>query len=114
LSYTVERLETRLRPSALESHDAQHGYTEGGERLLRTLRPAFDLNDAELDVVSELRDKSAGTIRITAIDHLADTIRWRVIARLPPDEPDIKVEIDIDYGITAIVADRYDAGVRLR
>jgi DNA-binding transcriptional LysR family regulator len=112
LSYTVRRLETRLGLRLLNRTTRSVAPTEGGERLLRTLRPAFDLIDTELDAVGELRDKPAGTIRITANDHAADTILWPVIARLLPNYPDIKVEIDIDYGLTDIVADRYDAGVR--
>jgi DNA-binding transcriptional LysR family regulator len=76
------------------------------------LRPAFDLIDTELDALGELRDKPAGTIRITANDHAADTSLWPMISQLLPKYPDIKVEIDIDYGLTDIVADRYDAGVR--
>jgi DNA-binding transcriptional LysR family regulator len=86
--------------------------TEGGERLLRTLRPAFDQIETELAGVGELRDKAAGTIRITTNDHAANTILWPVISKLLPRYPDIKVEMTIDYGLTDIVADRYDAGVR--
>jgi DNA-binding transcriptional LysR family regulator len=112
LSYTVRRLETRLGLRLLNRTTRSVAPTEGGERLLRTLRPAFDLIDTELDAVSELRDKPAGMIRITANDHAADTILWPAISRLLPDYPDIKVEIDIDYGLTDIVAERYDAGVR--
>jgi DNA-binding transcriptional LysR family regulator len=112
LSYTVRRLEANLGLRLLNRTTRSVAPTEGGERLLRTLRPAFDLIDTELDAVGELRDKPAGTIRITATDHAADTILWPVISRLLPSYPDIKVEIDIDYGLTDIVADRYDAGVR--
>jgi DNA-binding transcriptional LysR family regulator len=86
--------------------------TEGGERLLRTLRPPFDQIDTELSALGELREKPAGTVRITANDHAADTILWPAISRLLPSYPDLKVEIDVDYGLTDIVADRYDAGVR--
>jgi DNA-binding transcriptional LysR family regulator len=112
LSYTVRRLETRLGLRLLNRTTRSVAPTEGGERLLRTLRPAFDLIHTELDAVGELRDKPAGTIRITTNDHAADTILWPVISRLLPNYPDIKLEIDIDYGLTDIVADRYDAGVR--
>src|SRR4051812_4530775 len=113
LSYTVRRLETRLVLRLLNRTTRSVSPTEGGERLLRTLGPAFDQLQTELDAVGELRDKPAGTIRITANDHAADTILWPAIAQLLPKCPDIKVEIDIDYGLTDIVADRYDAGVRL-
>ena len=113
LSYTIRRLETRLGLRLLNRTTRSVSPTEGGERLLQTLSPAFDQIQTELDAVAELRDKPAGTLRITANDHAADTILWPAIAQLLPKYPDIKVEIDIDYGLTDIVADRYDAGVRL-
>jgi DNA-binding transcriptional LysR family regulator len=86
--------------------------TEAGERLLHTVGPRFEEIEAELEAVSELREKPAGTIRINAIDYVADTIRWPKLAKLLREYPDIKVEITIDYGLTDIVAQGYDAGVR--
>src|SRR4051812_37103706 len=112
LSYTVPRLETRLGLRLLNRTTRSVGPTGAGERLLRTLGPAFDQIDTELESLGELRAKPAGTIRITANDHAADTILWPAISRLLPNYPDIKVEIDVDYGLTDIVAERYDAGVR--
>jgi DNA-binding transcriptional LysR family regulator len=73
---------------------------------------AFEEIEAELESLSELREKSAGTIRITATDYAADTILWPKLAKFLPEYPDIKVEITVDYGLTDIVAQRYDAGVR--
>src|SRR3954463_9078095 len=113
LSYTVRRLETHLGLRLLNRTTRSVAPTAGGERLLRTLRPAFDQIDSELDALGELRAKPAGTIRITANAHAADTILWPAIARLLPQYPEVKVEVDVDYGLTDIVAERYDAGVRL-
>ena len=113
LSYTVRRLETRLGIRLLNRTTRSVAPTEGGERLLRTLRPAFDQIDTELTALGDLREKPAGTIRITTNDHAANTILWPAISRLLPNYPDVKVEIDVNYGLTDIVADRYDAGVRL-
>ena len=87
--------------------------SRSGERLLRTLGPHFEEIDAELAALSELREKPAGTIRITTGEHAAHAILWPALAKLLPDYPDIKVEVIIDYGLTDIVAERYDAGVRL-
>jgi DNA-binding transcriptional LysR family regulator len=87
--------------------------TEAGERLLRTVGPRFDEIKTELAALSELRDKPAGTIRITAGEQAAETILWPAVAKLLPNYPDIKIEIIVDYGLTDIVAERYDAGVRL-
>jgi DNA-binding transcriptional LysR family regulator len=75
--------------------------------------PRFEEIEAELEALSELREKPAGTIRINAIDYVADTILWPKLAKLLREYPDIKAEIIIDYGLTDIVAQRYDAGVRL-
>jgi len=87
--------------------------TEAGERLLRNVGPRFDEIDAELSALTALRETPAGTVRITAGDHAAQTILWPVLAKLLPRYPDIKVELVVDYGLTDIVAERYDAGVRL-
>ncbi len=112
LSYTVRRLETRLGLRLLNRTTRSVAPTDAGERLLRTLRPVFDQIDTELEAVGELRDKPAGTVRLTANDHAADTILWPAVARTLRSYPDVKVEIDVDYGLTDIVTDRYDAGVR--
>jgi DNA-binding transcriptional LysR family regulator len=86
--------------------------TEAGERLLRAAGPRLDEIDAELAALSALRDKPAGTIRITAAEHAARTVLWPALEKLLPGYPDIKVEIVIESGLTDIVAERYDAGVR--
>ena len=106
-------LEARLGLRLLTRTTRSVAPTEAGERLLRTMGPCFDEIDAELAALSELREKPAGTIRITTGEHAAETILWPALARLLPDYPDIKVELVVDNGLTDIVAERYDAGVRL-
>lgn len=113
LSHTIRSLEARLALRLLTRTTRSVSPTEAGERLLLTLAPRFEEIDAELSALSELRDKPAGTIRITSAEHAADTVLWPRLAKLLPDYPDIKVEINIDYGLSDIVAQRYDAGVRL-
>jgi DNA-binding transcriptional LysR family regulator len=113
LSYTVRRLEARLGLRLLTRTTRSVAPTEAGARLVETLRPAFDEIDHKLAALSELREKPAGTVRITAGEHSAQTILWPALERLLPDYPDITVEIVADYGLTDIVAERYDAGVRL-
>ena len=113
LSHTVRGLEERLGLRLLTRTTRSVAPTEAGERLVRTLGPRFDEIDAELAALSELREKPAGTIRITTGEHAAEAILWPVLAKLLPHYPDIKVELIIDYGLTDIVAERYDAGVRL-
>jgi DNA-binding transcriptional LysR family regulator len=113
LSHTVRRLETRLGVRLLTRTTRHVVPTEAGERLLRTLRPALDGIDAEIASLSALRDKPAGAIRITTGDHAAETILWPVLERRLSAYPDIKVELSIDQGLVDIVAERFDAGVRL-
>ena len=112
LSHTMRALEARLGVRLLSRTTRSVAATEAGERLLDTLGPRFDEIDAELSAVSELREKPAGTIRITATEYAANAILLPKLAKLLRDYPDIKVEITADYGLTDIVAQRYDAGVR--
>jgi DNA-binding transcriptional LysR family regulator len=113
LSHAIRGLEERLALRLLTRTTRSVAPTEAGERLLRTVGPRFDEIDAELAALSELREKPAGTIRITAGEHAANAILWPALARLLPDYPDIKIEVIVDYGLTNIVAERYDAGIRL-
>ena len=112
LSHTIRELEARLGVRLLTRTTRSVSPTEAGERLLHTLGPRFEEIDAELAALSELREKPAGTIRITATDYAADTILWPKLTKFLRQCPDIKVEIIIDYGLTDIVAQRFDAGVR--
>jgi DNA-binding transcriptional LysR family regulator len=112
LSFTVRRLEERLGVRLLSRTTRSVAPTEAGERLLGTLGPALDKIGAELTALSELREKPAGTVRITAGEHAALTVLWPALSKLLPLYPDIEVELNIDQGLTDIVADRYDAGVR--
>ncbi|BCH08677.1 LysR family transcriptional regulator [Mesorhizobium sp. 131-3-5] len=113
LSHTVRALEERLGVRLLTRTTRSVAPTEAGERLVRSVGPRLDEIEAELAALSALREKPAGTIRITAGEHAAEAVLWPAIAGLLPDYPDIKVEIIVDYGLTDIVAERYDAGVRL-
>src|SRR5881398_3053225 len=113
LSHTIRGLEERLGLRLLTRTTRSVAPTEAGERLLRTVGPKFEQIDIELAALSELRDKPAGSIRITIGEHAAQAVLWPALEKLLPHYPDIKVELIIDYGLTDIVAERYDAGVRL-
>jgi DNA-binding transcriptional LysR family regulator len=112
LSHTIRALEARLGVRLLTRTTRSVSPTEAGERLLNTLGPRFEDIEAELAAVRELREKPAGTIRITATENATATVLLPKLGPLLRDYPDIKVEIIIDYGLTDIVAQRYDAGVR--
>ena len=113
LSHTIRALEERLGLRLLTRTTRSVAPTAVGERLLQTIGPRLDEIDAELASLNALRDKPAGTIRITTGEHAAQAILWPALAKLLLDYPDIHVEIIVDYGLTDIVAERYDAGVRM-
>jgi DNA-binding transcriptional LysR family regulator len=113
LSHTIRGLEERLGLRLLTRTTRSVSPTDAGERLLQTVGPRFEEIEAENAALTELREKPAGTIRITTTEYAADTILWPKLAKVLPEYPDIKVEIIIEQGLTDIVAERYDAGVRL-
>ena len=113
LSHTVRGLEERLAVRLLNRPTRSVAPTQAGERLLRTAGPRLEEIEAELDGLSEFREKPAGTIRITAGYHVTETILWPKLRTFLADYPDIKVEIALDEMLTNIVEQRFDAGVRL-
>jgi len=113
LSYTVRRLEARLGMRLLTRTTRSMAPTQAGERLLGALGPAIGDIEAVVAALSEFRDKPAGSFRITAGQHAIDTVLWPVLSRLLKDYPDIKVELNAESALTDIVAERFDAGVRL-
>lgn len=112
LSHAMRALETRLGLRLLARTTRSVSTTEAGERLLRTLRPAFEDIGAGLTALGELRDKAAGTVRITTSKHAATSVLWPVLPVFLDAHPDIRVEITVDDDRIDIVASRYDAGIR--
>lgn len=112
LSQTIRQLEGRLGVRLLTRTTRSVAPTEAGERLLGTVAPRLEEIEAELAAVRDLRDRPAGTVRITATDFAIDTILLPKLAPLLRANPDIRAELVVDYGLTDIVAERYDAGVR--
>jgi DNA-binding transcriptional LysR family regulator len=113
LSHSMRRLEAKLGLRLLTRTTRSVSPTVAGERLLETLRPALDDIDNKLSSLTELRERPAGTIRITTSKHAARPILWPAVERLTAENPDIEVELSVDGGLTDIVAERFDAGVRL-
>jgi DNA-binding transcriptional LysR family regulator len=113
LSHTIRNLEERLGLRLLTRTTRSVAPTEAGERLFATVAPRFDEIDTELAALTAWREKPAGSIRITAGGHAAETILWPVLQQFLPNYPDVKVEVVVDFGLTNIVAERFDAGVRL-
>jgi len=112
LSHTMRELEARLGVRLLTRTTRRVAPTEAGQRLVQTLGPRFEEIEAELAALAELRDKPAGTVRITATEYAADAVLLPKLSKLLRDYPEIKVEVTVDYGLTDIVTQRYDAGVR--
>ena len=112
LSHTIRQLEERLGVRLLTRTTRSVSPTEAGQRLLHNVGPRLDEIENELTAVREFREKPAGTIRITATEFAIDTLLIPKLAPLLKEYPDIKVEMTVDYGLTDIVAQQYDAGVR--
>ena len=113
LSHTMRALEERLGVRLLTRTTRSVAPTEAGERLLQGIGPRFEEIEAELTALNALREKPAGTIRINAGEHAAETILWPALEKFLPRYPDIRVELTVDNGLANIVAERFDAGVRL-
>ena len=113
LSHAIRGLEERVGVRLLTRTTRSVAPTEAGERLLGTIGPRFDEIGAELERLKELRDRPAGTVRITTGDHAAETILWPALERLLPAYPDVQVEIGVNAGFVDIVSERFDAGVRM-
>jgi DNA-binding transcriptional LysR family regulator len=113
LSHSMRALEERLGLRLLARTTRSVTPTEAGERLLVRIGPRFDEIEAEVAALSELREKPAGNIRISADEAAVTTILWPALRAVLPSYPEIKIEISTDNGLVDIVAGRYDAGVRI-
>lgn len=113
LSQAIRGLEERLQIRLLTRTTRSVAPTAAGERLARAIGHRFDEIEAELDALTELRDKPAGTVRITCGDNVLRSVLLPKLAPLLREYPDITLEFDMSYGFRDIVADRFDAGVRL-
>ncbi|MEX3772952.1 LysR family transcriptional regulator [Pseudomonas sp. MYb118] len=113
LSRAMRQLEDRLGVRLLARTTRSVSPTEAGEHLLKVIAPRFEEIDTELALLSEFRDRPAGKLRITAGEHSAIKVLHPVLAKLLPEHPDLNIEIIVDYGFTDIVAQGFDAGVRL-
>jgi DNA-binding transcriptional LysR family regulator len=112
LSHTIRALETRLGVRLLTRTTRSVSPTEAGESLMRSVAPRFEEIDAAIAAVKELGDKPSGTIRITAIDHVVDSVLWPRLAPVLEQYPDVRVELHAEYRMVDIAAERFDIGVR--
>lgn len=113
LSQIIQRIEDRLKMRLLSRTTRSVAPTEAGEKLLASLGPMLHALDNTIASIGELRDRPSGTIRLTAVEHAVKTIVLPAMKRLLPENPDIQLAITIDYGFSDVVADRFDAGIRL-
>jgi DNA-binding transcriptional LysR family regulator len=112
LSYTIKELEARLKLRLLTRTTRSVSPTAAGERLLHNVGPRIEEIEGELAALSDLRKKPSGTIRITATEYATDAVLLPKLGKLLREYPDINIEIVSDYGLSDIVAQRFDAGVR--
>lgn len=113
ISHAVRRLEADLGVKLLARTTRSVSVTEAGSDLLASLRPAFGEIGAKLDSIVRFRDRPAGTVRITCSRHAAETILWEAADRIMRTYPEVRIELSLDGALTNIVAERFDAGVRL-
>ncbi|ATM94332.1 LysR family transcriptional regulator [Yersinia frederiksenii] len=113
LSHSIRGLEERLELRLLTRTTRSVAPTQAGEKLANSLGPRFAEIENELDALSEMRDRPAGNIRITAGEHAVDSVLWPVLRSFLTEYADINVEITVDNTLTDIVAGRFDAGIRL-
>lgn len=113
LSRSMRQLEERLGVRLLARTTRSVSPTEAGEQLLRVIAPRFEEIDSELAQLNAYRDKPAGRLRITAGEHAALTVMQPVLGNLLPAHPDLNIEVIVDYGLTDIVAEGFDAGIRM-
>ncbi|WP_454673648.1 LysR family transcriptional regulator [Achromobacter pestifer] len=113
LSHAMLGLEARLGVRLLTRTTRSVSTTEAGDRLLNVLAPRLNEIEQELSSLTAMRDKPAGTVRITAHDHAISTVLWPRLLPLLQQYPDIQVEFSVDYAFTDIAAHRFDAGVRV-
>ena len=113
LSHTIRKLEERLGVRLLTRTTRSVSPTDAGERLLHRVGPHFEEIGRELAALGELRDKPAGTIRITAVDHVAETVLWPALSEFLSEYPDVHVDLIVDNSLRDIVAERFDAGIRM-
>lgn len=113
LSHTMRGLETRMGMRLLTRTTRSVSVTDAGERLLLSVGSRLDEIEEELDALTALRDKPAGTVRITTGEHALTTILWPTLRPFLRKHPDIQVEFDVSYALKDIVAERLDAGVRM-
>ncbi|MBD7921363.1 LysR family transcriptional regulator [Xanthomonas bonasiae] len=113
LSQAIKALETRLEIRLLTRTTRSVSPTAAGQRLLQAIGNRFDEIESELDALTALRDKPAGIVRITSGDHILHTTLLPKLTPVLQRYPDVQIEFDVSYGFRDIVADRFDAGVRL-
>jgi DNA-binding transcriptional LysR family regulator len=113
LSHTIRQLETKLGIRLLTRTTRAVSPTEAGQRLLENIGPHFEEIEAQVEALGVLRNRPTGTIRIAASDHAIDYVLWPKLRKFLPKFPDIKLELVLDNGLTDIVTERYDAGVRM-
>ena len=113
LSQAISGLEERMQIRLLTRTTRSVSVTAAGERLLQSVGHRIDEIEAELDMLTALRDKPAGTVRITCGPNVLKTTLLPKLTPLLREYPDIHIEFDANHGFRDIVADRFDAGVRL-
>lgn len=113
VSQTIRGLEERLGVRLLTRTTRSVTRTEAGERLLQEIAPLLDQIEGHLGALAEFGQRPSGSVRITADEFAARHVLWPRLQCVMETYPDVTIELITDYGLTDIVAERFDAGVRL-
>lgn len=113
LSQTIRNLEDSLNVRLLTRSTRSVALTEAGEQLMATLGPGFAQMESALESLGDLTDRPRGRIRISAAEHPTVSLLQPALVPFLAEFPDIQIEIATDMALIDIVADGFDAGVRL-
>ena len=113
VSEMVRNLEERLGVRLVERTTRSVAPTAAGDRLLERLRPVLDEYQAALESTNDFRGKPAGMLRVTAPPPAGDFFLGSAIPRFLAQYPEISLDLSFNEALTDIVAERFDAGIRL-
>lgn len=113
LSQTMQQLENELGTRLLQRTTRRVGLTEAGQQMLQRIAPALNELDLALDAVRQHGDRPRGSLRVTVPSVVAQTVIQPLLAEFMARWPDVQLDIRVEDGLTDLVANGLDAGIRL-
>lgn len=113
LSQTLRQLETHIGVRLLHRTTRRVGLTEAGQAFLERISPALSEIDAAIDALRQHGDRPAGTLRVAVPQIVLDHLIAPTLAPFMRAWPELKLDIQVENGLTDLIADGFDAGIRL-